>query len=191
MKKYQNLLTQDPKTEAEEYEMFADFYYRVLDEIHYPNLTKEVAYQLAEDCVYNDEKYDFFEDVDSELEHLLENYNLYMITDAWPSSLRVLQNRKIFRKFQNIMISSFESKTKREGLFEIFLKYHREVIPGESIFIDDRSDILDYAEQCGFHVLLMNRSQKTIESRHRMIHHLCEIESIVHSIDEGDDFEKY
>lgn len=59
MKKYQNTLTIEPKTEREEYEMFSEFYYKTLEEVEYENLNKDIANKLAEDCVYNNNKYIF------------------------------------------------------------------------------------------------------------------------------------
>ena len=179
MKKYQYMLTQEPKTELEEYNMFSNFYYKVLEEINYNNLNKEIANQLASDCVYNDNKCIFYDDVDEELKNLSKKYNLYMISDAWASSYRVLDNRNISKYFKNIMISSIESKTKLEGLFEIFLEKNKSVIPQESIFIDDRSDILDKAKECGFNVLLMDRARKCIDSKYNKIYELNDIEKIL------------
>ena len=138
-------------------------YTDVIIKVGYKNLNESIVDSLARDNAYNDDKYIFFEDVDDELEMLSKKYNLYMITDAWPSSFRVLDNKNISKYFKNIMVSSVESKTKLEGLFEIFLEKNRCVIPQDSIFIDDRKDILDMARQCGFNVLLMDRSKREID----------------------------
>ena len=179
MKKYQYILTQEPKTELEEYNMFVEFYYQVLREIDYNNLSKEIAGKLASDCVYNDDKYVFFDDVDTELRKLSEKYDLYMISDAWASSFRVLDNRNISKYFKSIMISAMESKTKREGLFEIFLEKHKNIVPQESIFIDDRKDILDKASECGFKVLLMDRNGESTDNKYKVIHNLEEIDKLI------------
>ena len=176
MNEYIFFLNQEPKTEFEEYNMFKDFYYQVLKKVGYKNLNESIVDSLARDNAYNDDKYIFFEDVDDELEMLSKKYNLYMITDAWPSSFRVLDNKNISKYFKNIMVSSVESKTKLEGLFEIFLEKNRCVIPQDSIFIDDRKDILDMARQCGFNVLLMDRSKREIDYTYTVINKLNEIE---------------
>lgn len=179
MKKYQYMLTQEPKTELEEYNMFVEFYYQILKEINYNNLNKEVASKLASDCVYNDDKYIFFDDVETELVNLSKKYDLYMISDAWASTFRVLDNRKISKYFKNIMVSAIESKTKMEGLFEIFLEKNKNILPQESIFIDDRKDILDKASQCGFNVLLMDRNRECLDNTYKVIHKLNEIDKIL------------
>ena len=176
MKEFIYLLTQEPKTELEEYKMFKDFYYQVLNKINYKNLNENTINSLAWDNVYNDDKYIFFEDVDDELKKLSKEYNLYMITDAWPSSFRVLDNKNISKYFKGIMVSSIESKIKIEGLFERFLEKNKNLIPQESVFIDDRKDILDKAHQCGFKVLLMDRSEKQCDYTYTVINKLNEIE---------------
>jgi len=179
MKKYQYMLTQEPKTELEEYNMFSNFYYQVLKDFNYNNLSREIANKLSSDCVYNDCKYIFYDDVDVRLEMLTKKFNLYMITDAWPSSFRVLNNRDISKYFKSIMVSSIESKTKLEGLFERFLEKNKNIVPEESIFIDDRSNILDKAQQYGFNVLLMDRTCECNDNRYKIIHELSGIEQIV------------
>ena len=176
MGKSKYLLTQEPKTELEEYNMFRNFYYQVLNKFNYKKLSEDIVNSLAWDNVYNDDKYIFFEDVDDELEKLSKKYNLYIITDAWSSSFRVLDNRNISKYFKGIMVSSIESKTKLEGLFERFLEKNKNLIPQESVFIDDRKDILDKAHQCGFKVLLMDRSEKQCDYTYTVINKLNEIE---------------
>ena len=182
MKKYIHLLTQEPKTEKEEYEMFSNFYYQVLKEFKYNNLSKEITNELASDCVYNDDKYIFYDDVDKELDNLSKKYNLYMITDAWPSSYRVLDNEDISKYFKSIMVSSIESKIKTDGLFEIFLDKNKNVVPEESIFIDDRRVILDKAKECNFNVLQMDRNYEIKDSKYIIIHELKEVEKYLEDI---------
>ena len=72
--------------------MFLNYYYNVLKEIKYPNCNYELANKLADDCVYNDDKFVFFDDVKPVLEKLSKKYNLYIISNGWPSSFRVLKN---------------------------------------------------------------------------------------------------
>lgn len=81
LKKYIYLQTQNPKTEKEEYEMFSNYYYHVLKEIDYPNINKEIANKLADDCVYNDDKFIFYDGKDT-LELLSKKFNLYIISNG-------------------------------------------------------------------------------------------------------------
>ena len=175
MKKYQNILTMEPKTELEEYELFSKFYYKVLEEVGYENLNKDLANKLADDCVYNNEKYTFFDDINKTLDILNQKYKLYIVSDAWPSSIRLFDELNLSKFFKDICISSMESTTKVERLFEVFLKKNLEVKPEQTIFIDDRIDILEKANSLGFNVLLMDRENEKKESKYKVIKSLNEI----------------
>ncbi len=82
LKKYLYLQTQEPKTEKDEHEMFSNYYCNVLKDINYPNASLDIANKLADDCVYNDDKFIFFDDVYSILEELSKKYNLYIISNG-------------------------------------------------------------------------------------------------------------
>ena len=178
MKKYQNVLTMESKTELEEYELFSKFYYKVLEEVGYENLNKDLANKLAEDCVYNNEKYTFFDDVNRTLDILKQKYKLYIISDAWPSSIRLFNDLNLSSFFKDICISSMETTIKLEKLFEVFLKNNLDVKPEQTIFIDDRMDILEKANSLGFNVLLMDRENEKKESKYKVINGLSEIINI-------------
>ena len=179
IKNNQHLLTQDPKTEEEEYHMFSQFYYSVLKEINYINISEDIANKLAWDCVYNDDKYFFHSDVVKGLEKLSKKYNLYMITDAWPSTFRVLDNFKLKKYFKEVVVSSLESTLKEKGLFNIFINKNKSVIPEESIYIDDREDLLDMAKELGFNVLLIDRTKSCKDSKYNIIYELDEINKFI------------
>ena len=179
MKRYQNTLTIEPKTEIEEYEMFTEFYYNVLKDIKYENLNRKIAEKLAKDCVYNNEKYIFFDDVNNALDRLATQFNLYIISDAWPSSIRLFDDMKLSKYFKDICISSMESTIKLDNLFEVFLYNHKGIDPRQSIFIDDRMDILDKANGLGFNVILMDRDNNVKESKYKIIHNLNGIVEII------------
>lgn len=169
------LCTQNPKNEKEEREMFSDYYYKVLFDINYPNLNKNIADKIADDLVYNDEKFVFYDDVEESLKRLSKKYNLYIISNGWPSSFRVLNNIGIDKYFSGIMISSMYTTTKEENLFDIFLEQYK-VKPEESTYIDDRNYILDKAEEYGFNLLLMDRKNENKSSIFKTVHGLEEID---------------
>lgn len=73
LKKYLYLQTQEPKTEKDEHEMFSNYYCNVLKDINYPNASLDIANKLADDCVYNDDKFIFFDDVNLILEEFSKN----------------------------------------------------------------------------------------------------------------------
>ena len=125
LKKYLYLQTQEPKTEKDEHEMFSNYYCNVLKDINYPNASLDIANKLADDCVYNDDKFIFFDDVYSILEELSKKYNLYIISNGWPSSFRVLKNKGIDKYFKGIIISSMYTTVKEENLFDIFINKYK------------------------------------------------------------------
>lgn len=168
------LHTQEPKTEEEEFKMFSDYYYKVLSDIKYPNISKELCNKIAKDCVYNDDKFIFYDDVIDNLKKLSDKYNLYIISNGWPSSIRVLHNKGIDKYFKGIMISSMYSTTKEEKLFDLFIKEY-DVYPRESLYIDDRVHILKKANEYEFNLLLMNRKNKLIITKYKIINSLNEL----------------
>ncbi len=178
-KKYLYLQTQEPKTETEEHDMFSNYYYNVLQELNYPNLSKEMVDKIADDCVYNDEKFIFYEDDKEVLENLSKKYNLYIISNGWPSSFRILRNKKLDIFFKGIIISSMYSTSKEENLFDLFLNEYQDVIPKESIYIDDRRHILDKANTYGFNLLLMDRKNIYTENKFKVINNMSDIIKIL------------
>lgn len=175
MKMNMYLQTQEPKTEKEEHYMFSKYYYKVLDDINYPNLSTEVADKIANDCVYNNEKFLFYNDNKKVLKVLSKKYNLYIISNGWPSSFRVLKNNEIDKYFNDIIISSMYTTTKEEELFDIFLNKHKNVNPKETLYIDDRTYILDKANKYNFNLLLMDRKDTYKENKYKTIKSMNDI----------------
>ena len=148
-------------TEEEEFEMFSKFYLYVLKDLNYPDINQQVIQKLAYDCVYNDDKFIFYKEVKDELISLSKNYNLYVISDAWPSTYRILKNYGIFNLFKNVFISSdLGFKKSDKTLFEIAL----EKIPpiDENFFIDDRYDLLKISESYGFIPIIIDRDDNKL-----------------------------
>ncbi len=175
LKKYLYLQTQNPKTEEEEHEMFSNYYYHVLKEVNYPAINKELADKIADDCVYNDEKFIFYEDVQENIKQLSKQYNLYIISNGWPSSFRVLKNKDLDTYFKDITISSMYTTTKEENLFDLFLKKNKNVNPKESLYIDDRKHILEKAKEYHFHLLLMDRNNEYFDNKYKKVNNINEI----------------
>lgn len=179
LKKYLYLQTQEPKTEKDEYKMFSNYYCNVLKDINYPNASLDIANKLADDCVYNDDKFIFFDDVYSILEELSKKYNLYIISNGWPSSFRVLKNKGIDKYFKGIIISSMYTTVKEENLFDIFINKYKEVTPSESLYIDDRNHILQKAKEYGFNLLLMDRYKKYEKTQFEIVNNMNDILKIL------------
>lgn len=179
LKKYLYLQTQEPKTEKDEHKMFSNYYCNVLKDINYPNASLDIANKLADDCVYNDDKFIFFDDVYSILEELSKKYNLYIISNGWPSSFRVLKNKGIDKYFKGIIISSMHTTVKEENLFDIFINKYKEVTPSESLYIDDRNHILQKAKEYGFNLLLMDRYKKYEKTQFEIVNNMNDILKIL------------
>lgn len=175
LKKYLYLQTQEPKNEVKEHEMFSNYYYQVLKSIDYPNINKDISDKIADDCVYNDDKFIFYEDVKENLERFSKEYNLYIISNGWPSSFRILKNKYIDSCFKDILISSMYTTTKEEKLFDIFLDKHKNVNPKESLYIDDRRHILAKASEYEFNLLLMDRKGIHTENKFKVINNMNDI----------------
>ena len=73
-------------TEDEEFDMFCKYYEALLREMNYPDITTEKIRALAYDNVFNDEKIELFPDVEKILKVLSKDYDLYIISNAWPST---------------------------------------------------------------------------------------------------------
>lgn len=148
-------------TEEQEFEMFSKFYYNVLKDFNYSNITTEIIQNLAYDCVYNDDKFVFYKEVKRELKNLSKEYDMYIISDAWPSTYRILKNYGIYDLFKNVYISSdLGFKKSDKMLFEIAL----ENISSNDInyFIDDRFELLKISEKYGFIPIIIDRNDNEL-----------------------------
>ena len=141
--------------------MFSKFYYNVLKDFNYSNITTEIIQNLAYDCVYNDDKFVFYKEVKRELKNLSKEYDMYIISDAWPSTYRILKNYGIYDLFKNVYISSdLGFKKSDKMLFEIAL----ENISSNDInyFIDDRFELLKISERYGFIPIIIDRNDNEL-----------------------------
>lgn len=164
------------KTEEEEFQMFKEFYKIVLEETEYPNKDNCILSALAEDNVYNDEKFLFFNDVEPSLMKLSQNYKLGVVSDAWPSLQRVFVNKGLKKYFSTFIISSIYGSYKSEKvLFKIALE-ELNVKPYEAIFIDDSETNLIAAEEFGMVPILIDRyDTNDLKSKYPIIKSLDEL----------------
>lgn len=145
-------------TEDEEYDMFCKFYLNVLQNMNYPDITDKKIHALAYDNVYNNNKVTFYPEVKSELVKLAKEYDLYIISDAWPSTYRILQDYGIFHLFKKVYISSEHGYKKSDKkLFEIVLNDIDK--DAENYFVDDRPELLEISKEYGFIPVLIDRNK--------------------------------
>ncbi len=164
------------KTEEDEFAMFREFYEVVLKEIKYTNINEEIIDSLASDNVYNDEKFYFFDDVESGLQRLKDKYILGVVSDTWPSLERVFINKSLRKYFSTFVMSSIYGSYKAEKvLFKIAIE-EIGVKPEEVIFIDDSESNLVAAEEFGMIPILIDRYDRNdIESKYPIIKSLNDL----------------
>lgn len=164
-------------TEEEEFDMFCKFYFNVLKNMNYPNISNKIIQALAYDNVYNNDKIIFYPEVKQKLKDLSSKYDLYIISDAWPSTYRILKDNNLLNLFKKVYISSeLGFKKEDKTLFEMALE--DVCINDENYFIDDRLDLIDISKDFGFIPILVDRgnNQKTV---HMKIKDLNDLEMIL------------
>lgn len=168
-------------TEDEEFDMFCKYYKALLREMNYPEITTEKIRALAYDNVFNNEKIELFPDVEKLLKTLSKDYDLYIISNAWPSTYRLLKHLGIYELFTGIFISSTSGFTKDDKtLFEIALT---DIDPDDkNYFIDDRIDLVEMSLEYGFVPILIDREYDD-ETTYIKIHNLKELKEALEIMD--------
>ena len=165
------------KTEEEEYQMFREFYRIVLKEMEYPDFDDSIIDALANDNVYNDEKFLFFDDVEASLKKLCERYMLGIVSDTWPSLERVFINNGLKKYFSTFVMSSIYGSPKTEKILFKIAVDELKIRPNEAVFIDDSETNLIAAEEFGLIPVMIDRyDTKNLESKYPIIRFLDEIE---------------
>lgn len=168
-KKYSYILNDKILTEKEEYKMFYNFYTNVLSDFY---VNDEIIVKIANDFVYSDNKYAFYEDVVNCLSSLKNNYKLILLSDNWPCMYRILKNKGIDKYFDKLYSSSDYGKKKEDGiLFDYPINYF-DIKNGEAIFVDDNELLLDIASSKGLLVRHMDRENKITKSKYKIINNL-------------------
>ncbi|MCB2354230.1 HAD-IA family hydrolase [Clostridium estertheticum] len=164
------------ENEEQEFFMFKEFYKIVLDEINYPKVNNEIIELLARDNVYNDEKFLFFDDVESSLKKLKEKCLLGVVSDTWPSLERVFINKKLRQYFSTFIMSSIHGSCKAEKiLFKIAIE-ELDIKPQEALFVDDSEQNLDAGKEFGMTPILIDRyDRKNLQSKYPIIRSLNEL----------------
>jgi putative hydrolase of the HAD superfamily len=173
------------KTENEELQQFKEFYSIVLNECHYPRSTDAVIEGLAQDCVYNDNKYIFFDDVEQSLIHLKNKFELGVVSDTWPSLERVFKNKGLRDYFSTFVMSSVFGITKAsEKLFKIALEELNHS-PEEAIFVDDSHKNLIVASKLGmvpFQILRYSSKKANLYKLYSKLAFFLKTGKILHQI---------
>lgn len=156
-------------TEEEEYKFFMDFYNIVAREPIGISLSKEQIMDIAEDLVYNDEKFMFPNEVFEIIPRLSQRYKLGVVANKGPSIERIFKKVGLKDYFSTFLIGSSSS---------LFLEAIKElkVIPAETAFIDRKEENLEITKKFGMRgILFLN---KGIEGK-CVVRNLKELESLL------------
>lgn len=157
---YPEILDRNMKTEEDEYQNFKEFYRNVLVEIQYPHIMEDMVAALAADFTWNDEKYILYEDVVTALQKLSDRYQLLLLSDNWPSVLRVMRYNQIDSYFRKIYVSSQYGCKKEEKIFFDYPIQEFNISANEAIFVDDNPMLLRIAKEKGLQSILMDRTNQ-------------------------------
>jgi putative hydrolase of the HAD superfamily len=156
-------------SENEEYLLFINFYRILLKDIISYEYIDELIDLSATETVFNDNKFTFYDDVFENIVLLNQKFNLCILSDSWPSLIRVYKNKSLFNYFKLFLISSFYNLTKESKLFFKLMLEKINEKPDNLLFIDDNDNNLLKAKECGINVIKMNRKNKNIKNNSRFI----------------------
>lgn len=166
-------------TEEEEIEQFTEFYKRAFAEIGIKDKNETLSLKLAQDVTLNDNKVVIYDDVLPCFEELKSEYSISVLSDTWPSLRRVLKNYGVSQYLSGIVLScDYNEQKSGTKLFEIAIKEWN-ILPEETVFVDDSESNLDNASKVGFSCILMDRTGKKKESKYPIVYDLNDLKSIL------------
>ena len=174
--KYNENISKKIITKEEEYKAFKEFYLNILNELKIVKNEEETAEKLAEDFVYNEDKYIMYDDVYEFLEKQSQKYILILLSDNWPCVYAILKNWGIDKFFTKIYISSEYPALKKDGLLFDYAMNEFKIKKDEAIFVDDNPELLEVADKKKLIPVLMDRTNLHKDySKYKRIQNLEEI----------------
>lgn len=174
--KYNENISKKIITKEEEYKAFKEFYLNILNELKIVKNEEETAEKLAEDFVYNEDKYIMYDDVYEFLEKQSQKYILILLSDNWPCVYAILKNWGIDKFFTKIYISSEYPALKKDGLLFDYAMNEFKIKKDEAIFIDDNPELLEVADKKKLIPVLMDRANLHKDySKYKRIQNLEEL----------------
>lgn len=174
--KYNENISKKIITKEEEYKAFKEFYLNILNELKIVKNEEETAEKLAEDFVYNEDKYIMYDDVYEFLEKQSQKYILILLSDNWPCVYEILKNWGIDKFFTKIYISSEYPALKKDGLLFDYAMNEFKIKKDEAIFVDDNPELLEVADKKKLIPVLMDRTNLHKDySKYKRIQNLEEI----------------
>jgi putative hydrolase of the HAD superfamily len=150
-------------TEIEELEHFVEFYNILAKELPDLEISAEYVLEIARDTVYNDEKFEFFQDVFEVIPKLSQHYKLGVISDTWPSLERVFKNAGLREYFSSFVMSSVLGVLKPHELMFNTALSELNIKPEEAIFIDDNIVNVKAAIKLGMQGIVILRGDELKE----------------------------
>ena len=147
------------KTQEEEYRHFTEYYNIFFKELPELNLKTDDVKKVAEDLVYNPQKYLFFDEAAGVIDMLSKEYKLGVVSDAWPSLNTVFEAAGLRNYFSTFVISSVLGVTKPEGIMYQTALDELGVLPENTIFVDDNLRNCIGAKKLGIHAVLLCRNK--------------------------------
>jgi putative hydrolase of the HAD superfamily len=167
-------------TEAEELEHFVEFYNIFANELPGLGISDDYILEVARDTVYNDEKFEFFQDVFKVIPKLSQHYKLGVISDTWPSLERVFKNIGLREYFSSFVMSSVVGVLKPHELMFNTALSELNIKPEEAIFIDDNIANVEAAIKLGMQGIVILRGDKLKEDTDILcIDELSELEELL------------
>lgn len=174
LKKYNHYIGMPMKNEADEYMYFFDFYYDMLTELGF-EITDAMIEELADDWTFNDEKFKFYPKIKEELSYLNEKYKLLVLSDNWPSVLRIMHNNDTYKYFDRIYVSSIYECIKSEKIFFEYPIKDYNLEGKKTIFVDDDVRNLDVALEMNLTPILMDRDNENPKVKYKTINSLFDL----------------
>lgn len=148
------------KTVEEEYLHFHQYYKIFFNHLDYLGMTENQIEAIAKEIVYDPNKYTFYEDAKHLIPQLSKDYQLGVVSDAWPSLEGVFTNVDLRKYFDSFVISSILGITKPDSSMYQTALDELGVKPQEAIFIDDNPGNCDGAKALGIRSYVLCRDFK-------------------------------
>ena len=148
--------TQCVATDEAEYSMFIDYYRTILTEMGI-SLTQAQLEKLAYLQTYRDDRYILFDDVLPYLEKWQKQYTLGIVSDAPPSTRRILKTAGVMDFMSGATFSCDLGVLKPDPRIYQSTLDQLGVTAGEAVFIDDFPSKLRGAHAIGIRTVQMRR----------------------------------
>ncbi|MHC1747108.1 MAG: HAD family hydrolase [Cellulosilyticaceae bacterium] len=143
----------------EEYIHFKEYFKIMFENLEELNVSIDTLECIAHDYVYSVDKYTFFEDAKAIIPKLYANYQLAIVSDAWPSLENIYIEAHLREYFSSFIISSQIGVIKPHPLMYQKALHELGVQPSETIFIDDNINNCEGAIKLGIDAILLCRDK--------------------------------